>query len=225
MVGAFDIEKVKPLIAKYIGGLPSTKNKRTYRDLGIRPPAGKKAENIYKGSVEKSLAIASFTKEVPYNDLDAFLLSQLSQFLSRKYVDVLREEMSGVYGVRTSIGLYKVPYERAMVSISIPCSPANVDSLLSAAIREIKKVQQNGITEEDVSTAREIYKRDLEKNLQENKYWLGSIKNCYVYNRDFSTIESSARLNEITSAAFKRVANQYIDTDNYLQVVLYPEKQ
>jgi zinc protease len=225
LVGAFDIEKVKPLIAKYIGGLPSTKRTETYNDLGIRPPTGKVYEKVFKGTDEKSLAIVSFIKDAPYNDLDAFILSQFGQYLSRKYVEILREQMSGVYGVRTSVSLNKVPYERASITISIPCSPTNVDSLVNAAIREIQKVQENGISDTEVATAREIYKREKEKNLQENSYWLNTIENCYVYNRDFGTIESFDRMDEITSEAFKRVANQYIDLNNCLKVVLYPEKK
>lgn len=225
LVGAFDIETVKPLIAKYIGGLPANSGKENYIDLGIRPPSGKVSEKVFKGTEDKSLAIVSFTKEAPYNDLDAFLISQLGQYLNRRYIEVLREEMSGVYGVRTSAMLNKVPYERASVAISIPCSPANVDSLIFAAVKEIKKVQLNGISEEEVATAREIYKRDKEKNLQENGFWLNTLENCYLYNREFNTVESFDRMNEITSEAFKRVANQYIDLEKYLQVVLYPEKQ
>jgi zinc protease len=225
LVGSFNINSVKPLIAKYIGGLPSTKRKENFRDLGIRPPTGNVNENVYKGTDEKSLAIVSFTKDAPYIETDAFLITLLGQYLNRKYIEVLREEMSGVYGVRTSATLYKVPYQRVSLSISIPCSPKNVDSLIKAAIKEIKKVQENGISDADVATAREIYKRDKEKNLQENNYWLNSIENCYVFGRDVNQIYSYDKMNEITSEAFKRVANQYIDLNNCLKVVLYPEKK
>lgn len=222
-VGALDTEQMKPLIAKYLGVLPSINRKETYMDLGIRPPKGSVSENIYKGEEPKSLAVLSFNKEAAYDKTDAFLFSQLGQHLSRRYLEVLREQMSGVYGVSASATLFQVPYERASLRITIPCSPDNVDSLIVAAINEIKDVQQNGVKEEDLVKLREIYKREKEKKLEENKYWLSALKNCYMYNYDFEDIESFDRMKDITSEALQRIANEYIDINNYIRVVLYPE--
>jgi zinc protease len=222
-VGSFDPNEVKPLIAKYLGALPEIKRKQSYKDLGIRPPKGAVSENIFKGKEPKSLAVLSFSKEAEFNRLDAFILSQLSQHLSRRYLEVLREEMSGVYGVRASAGFYKIPYERVSLRITIPCSPENVDSLISAAIHEIKLIVNNGVKDEDLIKAREIYKRDKEKKLEENKYWLSAIKNCLMYSYEFESIASFDRINDITSENIQRVAKQYIDLDNYHQIVLYPE--
>jgi zinc protease len=223
-VGAFDTDTIKPLLAKYIGSLPSTNEKKTYTDMGIRLPKGKVVENIYKGTDPKSLAIVSFYKEVDYNKKDAFLMDQLAQLLNRKYYEILREEMSGVYGVNTRANLAKVPYERASLSISIPCSPDNVDSLIDAAKDEIINIQTNGVEEKEINKSREIFKRALEKNLQENSYWLGSIKECYMKDIPFEMIGSFDIMEDITSDELKRVANQYVNLDEYLQVVLYPEE-
>ncbi len=222
-VGSFNSDTIKPLIEQYIASLPSTYRNESYKDLGIRPPSGKVVENIYKGTDPKSQAILSFTKEMKYNEVDAFLFSQLAQHLNRKYYEILREEMSGVYGVRTNANLAQVPYQRATLSITIPCSPDNVDSLVNAAINEILSVRENGVNETDINKLREIYKRDKEKRLEENGFWLGNIKDCMMFNKDFSIIPSLDRMNLITSDALKRVANEYIDMDNYLKVVLYPE--
>lgn len=222
-VGSFDPNEVKPLIAKYLGALPEIKREQSYKDLGIRPPKGAVSENIFKGKEPKSLAVLSFNKEAEFSRKDAFMLSQLSQHLSRRYLEVLREEMSGVYGIRVSAGFYKIPYERASLRITIPCSPENVDSLVSAAILEIKLIVDNGVKNEDLIKAREIYKREKEKKLEENNYWLSAIKNCLMYGYEFESIASFDRIDDITSENMQRVAQQYIDLENYLQVVLYPE--
>lgn len=224
LVGAFDVDSIKPLIANYIGALPSNSNIRNYNDLGIRPPKGNVSENIYKGSDPKSLALISFNKEIEYNKKDAFLLGQLAQLLNRKYIEVLREEMSGIYGIRTNGSLNKVPYEHASLGISIPCSPDNVDSLVLAAINQIKMIQENGVEKEDIDKARELYKRQKEKSLEQNKYWLNAIKNCYVSDYDFDKIPSYEAMDDITSKNFQAVAKKYINTDEYLKVVLYPEE-
>lgn len=223
IVGAFDLVTIKPLIEQYIASLPSTNSIGSYRDLGIRPPNGMVDEQVVKGTDEKSMAIVSFRKKATYNNLDNFLISQLGQLLTRKYYEILREEMSGVYNVRASASLSKIPYEYAAMGISIPCSPDNADKLVAAAVAEIKNIQENGISKEDVAKAQEIYKREKEKRLEQNGYWLGALKNCYIYKRDFKSIPSFELMDEITSEAIQRVAKEYINSNEYIKVVLYPE--
>lgn len=224
IVGAFDVEQLKPLLERYVASLPSLNRNETYRDLGIRPPKGLVEKNIYKGSDPKSLVILSFDKEIEYKTLDNFLLSQLAAQLNRKYYETLREEMSGIYNIRTTSSLNKIPYGRSNLKIQIPCSPQNTDSLIQAAINEIVNIQNNGVSEEDISKAREIYKRGKEKNLEQNSYWLGMLKKCYLSDLGFDEIESYEELEEINSESLQRVANQYIDTKNYIKVILYPEE-
>jgi zinc protease len=223
LVGAFNSDDVKPLIAEYIGALPVQDYYKNYRDLGIRPPKGKIEEKIVKGHEPKSLAILSFTKDMEYNEKDAFLLQQLALLLNRKYYEILREKMSGVYGVRTSCDLIKIPYQRASLSITIPCSPDNVDSLIGAAIAEIMQIQKNGVEQEDIEKSQEIYKREKQKNLEKNGYWLGALEDSYQFGFDFDRISSFEAMQYITSENIQRVANEYIAIDEYLQVVLYPE--
>ena len=165
-----------------------------------------------------------FSKDAEFNSKDRFLLKQLGQILNRRYIEILREEMSGVYTVRTRASLSKDPYGHASMQISMPTSPESVDSLVLAAIKEIKDIQKNGVTEKDMQRAKEIYKRDKEKNLKENKYWIGSIKNCLIYDESFDKIASYDILDEFTAEEIQRVAKEYINSDEYLKVVLYPEE-
>ncbi len=223
IVGAFDIDSIKPLITQYIGALPSNKKIRSYRDLGIRLPEGLVEKDIHKGNEPKAMAIISFEQETSYNAKDAFIFNQLAKHLNRKYLEVLREEMSGVYGVSATSDMSKVPYESASLSITIPCSPDNVDSLVAAALKQIKIVQTEGVSDADLNKLKEIYRIDKESNLKKNSWWLGAIKRACQLDGDFEKIASYDELDYITSDDLKRVANSYINLDEYLKVVHYPE--
>ena len=225
IVGAFDLETAKPLLSQYLGALPSVERNQKFKDLGIRPPKGIVDEKIYKGQDQKSMAILSFDTEAKYNEKDAFLISQLAKHLSRRYIEVLREEMSGVYGVSARAGMYRVPYEKVNLTIRIPCSPDNVDSLVYAAINEITDVRKNGVKDEDIAKAKEIYKREKETKLKENKFWLGAIKSSYMHNTKKENITSFKRMEDITSKELQRVAKEYFNLEEYIRVVLYPEEQ
>ncbi|MBN1117931.1 MAG: insulinase family protein [Bacteroidales bacterium] len=222
-VGSIQPDSLKPLLEKYIAALPFNENKIGYTDLGIRPPSDKTIAKVYKGSDPKSQVMLNFHKEAEYNLKDDFLLKEFGEILNRKYYEILREEMSGVYTVGSSAGMQRIPYEKATMSIMIPCSPENVDSLVAVAFREIIKIRNNGVSDDEINKSKEIYKREKEKNLEKNAYWLAAIKNAARFDMDFSRIASFEFMNLIKSEEIQRVANEYIDLDNYIQVVLYPE--
>jgi zinc protease len=222
-VGAFEIEQLKPLLEKYVASLPAADKPFEYTDLGIRPPIGMITKNFYKGTEPKSTAVMSFSMETAYDKTDAFLLKQLAQLLNRKFYEVIREELSGAYNIRTNASIEKVPYERAQLSITIPCSPENAEMLLDAAMAQIKEIQNNGVETADIEKSKEIYRRDKEKNLQKNGWWLNALTNSYIYNLGFESIASYEALDLITSEELQRVANKYLNTEEYIRVVLYPE--
>ena len=94
---------------------------------------------------------------------------------------------------------------------------------MAAALEQIKNIQENGVEQEDIDKSREIYKRDKEKRIKENDYWLTAIKNCYTKGFEFDKITSFEAMDDITSEELQRVAKTYVNLDEYMQVVLYPE--
>ena len=53
-VGNFTLDSVKSYVDEYIASLPSTSQKETWKDLGIRPPKGIVHDDFYKGADERS---------------------------------------------------------------------------------------------------------------------------------------------------------------------------
>ncbi len=223
IVGSFGMDTIKPFIEQYIGSLPSLKRTENYVDLGIRPPKGKKIENVFKGNDPKSRAILYFEEEKPWNEYDAFMLDVLGDILEIKYIEKLREEMSGVYTVRVGSSLQKIPYSHSSLQITMPCAPENVDSLVNAAIGEIKKIQVSGVDEKEIIKAKETRKRELESNSKTNKFWLGAIQDALINRTSLATVTNEKFIDKISSQEMQRVANAYFNINEYLEVVLYPE--
>ena len=223
IVGAFDSEKVKPLIKQYLASLPDIKREENYVDLGIRPPDRKTIQRVYKGNDPKSFAIIYFEKEKPWNPYDAFMISVLSDILRIKYVDILREQLSGVYTVRVNASMQKIPYACASLQVMIPCAPENADSLVQVAINELVKIQQNGVEENDIIKAKESRRRALEVSLETNSYWLKAIQDALMLENNLQNVTKEDLIEKISSEEIKRIVREYFDTDLYLQVVLYPE--
>ncbi len=225
MVGSFAPDSIKDLIELYLAGLPSTGENETWKDLGIRPPEMPDEVDVYKGTDPKSLALIYYETEKPWNQHDAFLLSMLGDHLQRKYTEILREQMSGVYTVRASAGMNEIPYSNAYLQLMIPCSPDNTDSLIQAAINEIRKVRDTGISDSDLKTDKELQRRETEKNLKTNVYWISSFADAYRTKKSMDfLVDYQTVIEGITSDDLKRVADTYINPDKNLKVILYPEK-
>ena len=60
-VGNFNTDSIKPRIAKWLGALPSTGRKESWRDTGIRPPTGVVQRVVKKGAEPKARTALIFT--------------------------------------------------------------------------------------------------------------------------------------------------------------------
>jgi zinc protease len=222
LVGSFHTDSIKPLIETYLASLPALKRLETGKDMGIRPPDRKTDQRVYKGNDPKSRVGIYFESHEPYDPIEDHIFESLGQLLSIRYLDVLREEMSGVYSIGASCDLVRMPYAHTSLNIIIPCSPDNTDKLTTAAINEIMTIQKKGVTAEDLTKIKEAQRRDLERNLKENGYWMGQLMEVYKYNDPGLITQYSSRIDAVTSERLQEAARK-IDLKNYVRVVLYPE--
>jgi|WetSurSiteA1Bulk_404760.scaffolds.fasta_scaffold01387_1 zinc protease len=223
LVGSFKVDSVKPLIESYLASLPSLKRQESWKDMGIRPPAKKTDKSVHKGNDPKSLLGIYFETATSYDPMEDHVFESLGQLLSIRYIDVIREEMSGAYTVRAACDLVKIPYPHMVLNIMIPCSPENTGEITKAAIGEIRKIQQEGVSPEDLVKVKEAQRRDLEKNLKENGYWLSRLTNVYRFDDPGLITQYADRINALTSEKLQEAAKK-IDLKKYVRVVLYPEK-
>jgi zinc protease len=223
-VGNFKVDEIKPLLERYLGGLPAQGRQETWKDLGIRPPKGKIEKVISKGADPKSQVSITFTGETKFDSKDNYLLVSLGQLLSNKLIDKIREEKSGVYGIGARGSMNKNPYESFNFSISFPCAPENVDNLIAASLDEIKKIQAEGPSQEDINKIKESQKREYEVNIKQNRYWLSSLQKAYNDGSNPEEIlNAEKKMEMLTAENLKAVAKKYLDLNSYIRVVLMPE--
>lgn len=223
-VGNFDVGELTSLSMKYLANLPTRDREESWKDLGVRPPSGKAEKKVYRGTDPKSQVIIRFTAEVEYDREDAFLMDKLGDLLDIKLIENLREDKSGVYGVGASAGLSKRPYSRYNLQIQFPCGPENVERLTQAAFEEVNKLINEEALEEDLQKIREQYRRDVEEGLKENGWWSNVIRSFVMNDRDFDTLlDYETRMASITAENIQTIAKKYINPEEYLRVILYPE--
>ncbi len=224
--GSFNEETIRPLLEKYIGSLPGTAKKENYRDLGIRPPQGKVVKTIHKGSEPKSTVNIVFTSAAVYNSKEAYALKSLGELMDIKLVEQLREEKSGVYGVSANGSMNRIPYGNVSFSISFPCAPENADTLTKAALDELKKIIQNGVSPEDLEKIKEQQKRKLEVDIKQNSFWANGLFEAYFYGiNPGDLLKKQQQIDGLTGKMMQEVAKKYINLQRYIRVTLKPETE
>ena len=222
--GNIDLETFKPLLEQYIASLPSNPEALDqYRDLGIRTPKGR-SESIYVGTDEKSQVNLIFTGETTYDRKKAADIIYLGEILTIKLIESLREEIGGVYGVGASGSMGIQPVGNFSFSIGFPCSPDMVDKLTAAAWEEVKAIQENGPSDEDLNKVKEKRRISLEENLQRNNYWLGQLSAVRTYDLPWEALlEGQKAIESMTKERIQKAAQEFLVKENLLEIKKFPK--
>ncbi len=225
-VGNFNLDSIKPLLAQYIGSLPSKQRVEEAKNLKITPPAGKVIKEFYKGVEPKSNVRLVFTGEHKYNTENNNQLDALAEILNIKLIERLREDEGGVYGVRAGASYSKFPTERYTMSVSFGCAPENVKKLIASTLDEIGKIKKDGAQLVDVEKFVAEETRTTETQLKDNSFWLGYLSGQYQNQEDPKEVLGYlSSLKKVTPATLKAAANKYLSGENYIELVLMPEKK
>jgi zinc protease len=224
-VGNFKTDEIKPLLEKYLGGLPATKRKETYKDLGIRPPKGNVVKTLYKGTEPKARVTLSWSGDFEATPENELQIEALAEVLEIKLIEKLREEESGVYGVGVNGSSNKIPAKRYGFRISFGCAPENVEKLVNRTMEEIAKVKASGASLGDIDKFKIETKRQTETQLRDNGFWAGYLQSQYQDGDDVKYILNEEKMmKNVTVESTKTAANKYFG-NNLIKVIMLPEKK
>jgi zinc protease len=223
MVGNFKVQEVMPLLEKYIGGLPSTGRKETWKDVTPGFPEGKVVVDVPKNSEPQSLVAMVWKGDFKWKDKPRQEFTMLMNILSIKLRESMREEQGGTYGVSFNGSPSKFPKPKYTITSSWGCNPDSIAKLSQIVFNEMTKIKKEGPTVEDLNKVKETMIRERETRLKENNFWISSLQNHYLNDDRLMTIdEYKTFVNSFTGKDIKKVAGKYLDTENYVKVALTP---
>ncbi|MGB7296436.1 MAG: insulinase family protein [Candidatus Aminicenantales bacterium] len=225
-IGNLDLEAMRPLVERYLGSLPSLNRKETWRNVGINPPSGVVQKEVHKGMEPKSQTAIVFGGSFEYDQAHRTSIRALGLILESKLREIVREELSGTYGVMVRPSYSKIPDEEFSLMINFGCDPARVDELVKAVFQEFENLKDKGPSDKDVSDAREGLFREYETGRKQNNWLLNQIAAKYQLQEDprhLLALEKSFQA--LSSQMIQEAARTYLNTDNYVRVTLYPEKE
>ena len=222
-VGNIDPAKLQPLVEQYIASLPAKGKKEKWKDVGVTYAVGKVTKEIVQGSEPKSYVSMMFGAPDKWNrdaSRDARVLGMVLQIRLR---EVLREDMGGVYGVRSFVSISREPTMRREATISFGCDPANVEKLRDAALGVLRTIQKEGIGPEYLAKVTEQLKRARETDAKENWWWGSQLRDAYWFGEDFTVVtDLEGTLARVTSDRVKASAKRFFSEKHLVFGVLRP---
>lgn len=224
LVGNLDIEKSKPLIAKYLGSLPNLNRNEKGKDLGIRPPKGKVEKTTYYGSENKARVFLDFTGAEPYSKRKDEIVHTLGKVVEIRLLETLREKMGGVYSPYVSGGMDREPYSNYDFTIYFDSDPSKADTLIQVTWRILDKIRSGEIKSEDLEKVKVEKLQNLKEAQEKNGYWMDRLVDSDYFGERMETYKKQQkRIESVTPKDLIKAAEKIFNKDAYIKIMLLPE--
>ena len=225
MVGAFKVDDVLPLVAQYVGGLPTTGPLRAdVKDVGIHFPTMTAREKVEMGREPRANVAISFYAEQSSDPVVAENVQAAMNVLDTALRDILREDLGQTYTVSVGQGGPGLPQKGgSYMRVSFGAAPENIASMTERVFTEIKRLQQDGPSADLTNRAKEAARRGYETSLQQNGYWMGRLQSVHLFGRDPKEIVTrTTRIDAVTPTTIQNVIKQDFPLDRYTVCTLVP---
>jgi zinc protease len=225
MVGAFKVDQVVPLLAQYVGSLPSTgTNSSNYKDVGMHFPTSIQNVQVQKGREPRGQTMISFFADPGSDPIEQERILAATTVLDTALRDELREDLGQTYTVSVSLSQSLPQRGDGHVQVSFGAAPENMQGMTNRVLQAVKRLQDEGPSADLASRARESAKRTYEESLRQNNYWLRRLQLIHLLGRDPGEILTRpARIEGLTPATLQDTFRKYFPLDRYTVVQLVPE--
>lgn len=225
-VGSFDEATLKEYAETYLASLPSSRSKESAIDDDIDFPKGIKGDVLRMGIDPQSTVFLSFGGKPAIGRYEYELFTQLLTLLDIRFREVIREDMSGSYGVSANGYVTAYPVPAWELDIDFGCEPGREDALTEAVFKEIAALAASPVPDAYITKLREGVRRGQETALRNNRFWATRIAQEILRGRSLDGIgDTEAIIAAITGESMQAMVKKYLPTDNYVKAVLVPAEK
>ncbi|MBO5832508.1 MAG: insulinase family protein [Alistipes sp.] len=223
IAGNVDLNTLKPLVEKYIGSLPTSKDvEYAVVDDGVRYAGNVTNEFRTKMEQPKVSVRLIYTGAMEDNAKNRLIVDLLSRALDSRYMVSIREEKGGTYGVSVQGAIDEYPTENYFMAIVFDTNDQLADELVEICDKEIRKIAEEGPLADDVAKAKEFLQKNYANVLDNNSGWVSAITRWYEEGYNYKE-EYLGILESVTLEDVKAFAQKMLDDNNRTLVMMRPE--
>ncbi len=216
-------EQFESLIQKYLGSIPGHSKTEILIDRNLRPEPG-----IYKLHMVRDMqtpqANVSFylTGDLNYNPANELAMQVIEQLLAKRYLEKIREEEGGSYGVRVKTNLNAIPAGAFEISINFNANPKKADRLINIVYEEL-----NGLTQNIDATAFAEIKSNLlkvnQEQLENNRLYFNNLVSSIETGIPLQTSEEQKQqLEKLTEQNIRALVSKIMTNPRVVEALLLP---
>lgn len=229
--GNFDKQRLRELLEKYLGNLPTGKSARNYDVSMAALPNGPISIAVPIKTSNRALVQLNFPAGdlMDFDDRNAVSLAILGNVYNMRIFERLRTKEGGTYTPMGGSHGQRISVEKGSCRLftGFSCAPENVDRLIAAAKEEFQRLKKEGFTEEEFVSAKKAVKEMLKLKIYDDvREATRQLAIMYRYRLPATDDEMQLdAVDSLTPADVKAFAEKYM-TDAYVQqLVIAPEKK
>ena len=225
-VGNIDVEKMKPMIAKYLGGLPSINRKETFKDTKMEIRKGQyKNEFAKKQETPMATIMFLFNGTCKYDLRNNLTLSISIRhwiwFTPQKSV----RKKGGYLWRKLQRKPHQISERTTRASDCIPDRSGQERQTIGHRHRTVGKNGQRRSVCRTHAEDQRVYAEKIQRRPKENGYWLGNLDEYFYtgidYTKDYETL-----VNSITAKDVQEFLAKLMKQNNEIQVIMtVPEEE
>ena len=225
IVGDIGVDKIKKLIEKYLGSLPTMRRRESFIDRKIKYRKGKQYFIKYLNNENISNIMIVYRTHIEYSKRRELALNALVSILNVRLRELIREDKSGVYTISVDGDILRLEKNESYISISFSCDPKRRRELISYIYKSIDKIKQEFVSDRELNVYKKKFRVTYETDMREDTYWLNRIIDSYKFNEPLDSIYTLPKLVEsISKEDIKDIADRLFGED-ILQAELNPKKR
>lgn len=220
--GDFEMQTLNNLIETYIASLPVTSEKESYVNNNIYPPKNDVINHFrLPMDTPKSSVYVNFHKQYKYSLKDEIQLYIISQLLSKKYLEEIREKEGGSYGVSVKSSFKNHPYDELRLRLVFDCDPEKAEKLKSIALNEIDKLLKGEVVESDLEEIKKNIIKSGKEQLNNLGYWHNRLSD-YALDGEIPMLrdEIEVFVDQIDSKKIVKTAKRLLKRTKKVEVIM-----
>ncbi|WP_194139781.1 M16 family metallopeptidase [Flavobacterium hungaricum] len=221
-------ENTLSLLEKYIGSITSDATKKeNFVDNHLDPAAGISKQLLVRDmNVPKASVYIRFVKQFPYSYKNVFTSRIVEELLSKKYLDLIREEEGGSYGVHVSSGISRKPSDEYSMTINFDSDPEKEEKLTKIVYEQIDLMQKNLAKDEDIQSVKNTLLKARSEKILTNGFWLGNLNNMFLNDESFKDDAIYKKtLDSVTAEDIKAFAKEFFAKPSTVEVIMKSKPQ
>lgn len=210
-------------ISKYLGSVAANNKQEKYIDHKTGMTKGVAKEKLVREmNVPKtSIYIHLENKQVAFSDKKQIMAYMVSQLLDKRYLEKIREDEGGSYGVQVASSLSKSPSPIFSLKINFDCNPEKEAKLLQIVYDELNTIVKQDVDAKNLSDIKQDLIKSNQQNIKSNSYWLSTIIDQVKTKGHFvSSAAYENLINSISVKDIKQYTNEVLTDANKVEVIM-----